>query len=64
MRLYVVVHPLFISLKQKMYRDFICGIIDMRWYLYMQALSRHTTTAIWTQANTLSQLTLLFWTWL
>jgi len=31
---------LFISLKQKISRDFICGLRDMRWYLYTQAVSR------------------------
>jgi hypothetical protein len=60
MRLHVAIHPLSRSLKQKISHDFICGIRDMSWYLYAQGISGHTTTAIWTQAKQLSQLTILF----
>ena len=44
MRLHMVIHPLFISLKQKISRDFICGIKDTRFYLFedTQAITRHT----------------------
>ena len=38
----MVIHPLFISLKQKISRDFMCGIRDMLSYLYTQTISGHT----------------------